>query len=95
MSTPGDKRDRWLRTAFVLLLLANAVLLIERASGPTPWIAAALAQVPDTGAQFQQQIDLLRRNNELLSRIAKQLETGPVPVRMVKKDAAASAKEGI
>ncbi len=67
------------------------LLLLFALTMPAPLVA----QVPDTGAQFQQQIDLLKRNNELLSRIAKQLETGPVPVRIVKPDAAASAKEGI
>ncbi|MEE8170532.1 MAG: hypothetical protein V3T70_08295 [Phycisphaerae bacterium] len=75
--------DRFTRTVLVLLTGCSAVLAVELlvlASEPPQ--AAAQATIPNAAAQRFQQIDEIRRTNKLLERIAKQLENGPVPVRL-------------
>lgn len=83
------RADRALLLALAALL---SVLVVELWSLAPPWSAAAQAQLPNAGMQRVQQTEEVRRTNELLERIARRLETGPVPVR-IEKAAARGAAE--
>lgn len=85
---------RWTRIGVVMLVLMNALLLIDRWAGPSSLLPAAMAQVADSGAQLQALIEQTKKSNELLARIAARLEKGPVPVRDVTKDAGKTGREG-
>ncbi len=50
--------------------------------GPFPLLERAEAQIPDAGLQRKQQLDEVRRTNELLSDIKRILETQTLHVRL-------------
>lgn len=67
-------KDRVLYVAVTVQSLALGYLLLS------PSQPAAMAQIPDQGAQFQQMIDQTKSTNAKLDRIISILESGKLKV---------------
>jgi hypothetical protein len=67
------------RTLYVVIAV-QAVLIGYLALNPSQ--PTAMAQIPDTGAQFQQMIELSKQSNAKLDRIIGILEGGKLQVKI-------------
>ncbi|MCK6483886.1 MAG: hypothetical protein HUU22_05975 [Phycisphaerae bacterium] len=76
---------RWRDGLLVLLASSSFVLAWDAWARRSSLLPDAAAQIPNAGAQRVEQIDEVRRTNELLRRILERLEQGPVPVRVVEQ----------
>lgn len=75
----------WRDGLLVLLTASSSVLAWDAWARRSSLLPEAQAQIPNAGAQRVEQIDEVRRTNELLQRILERLEQGPVPVRVVEQ----------
>ena len=80
--TGNDRTVRILLAVIVFLLGAN--LLVSVQSGRT----ALAVGIPDTGAQGQQQIDLLTQLNSKIDKLDSFLESGKLVVEVKEKEKA-------
>ena len=78
--------DRFTRGLLLVLTVLLAVIAIELWAARPSMTPAAMAQVPDSGAQRNQMIEETRRTNQLLEQILDHLKTKTVKVKMADTD---------
>lgn len=74
--------DRGTRGLLAVLTVLLAVLIAELWWIGPAIVPAASAQIPNAGTQRNLLVEEQKRTNELLARIARRLDEGPVRVQM-------------
>lgn len=84
--------DRYTRVILTALTVLASVLVVELWGRQPSALPPAAAQVPDSGLQRRQQLDEMKRTNELLATILDRLENRTFKVTI--QDGAKPAKGG-
>ena len=77
---------RWLRWCLTGIVTLLAVIALELATLVGPIESRAMAQIPDSGLQRKQMLDLQDRTNALLDGILQHLRTQTLKVKVVGTD---------
>ena len=75
--------SKWLRRLVVAFVLATCVRVWL---GPTDVVPRVKAQIPDSGRQRKEQLEMTRQTNHLLSQILATLKSGTLNVRVASTD---------
>lgn len=78
--------QRWLRRLLSAIVVLLAVIAVQLGTITGAWTPRAAAQIPDSGRQRQDLIDMQARTNAALDSILEHLRTQTLKVKMVGTD---------